>query len=150
MVACKEIGARLRVTYRLEGADEFAFAESGDFNIFVFKATKSSSGDYLAVIGGTIDPATRTIDIAVVRRNAGPKGLGRDLLHLVACRAAALNYDVTFTAMPRRGDPSNSLYKYYNGLGFKRAGSETRRLNRRHQNYRTPGKNIVNQLTRKN
>jgi len=147
-MACRELRQRLPVQYRLEGYEEFAFAESGDFNIFVFKATKSPQANYLAAIGGTIDPASRTIDIAVVKRTSGPKGLGRDLLHLVACRAAALNYDVTFTAMPRRGDPSNGLYKYYNGLGFKRAGSETRRLNRRHLNYRTPGKNIVSRLTR--
>ncbi len=146
-MACRELRQRLPVQYRLEGYEEFAFAESGDFNIFVYK---SSAADYIAAIGGTIDPATRTIDIAVVKRITGPKGLGRDLLHLVACRAAALNYDITFTAMPRRGDPSNDLYKYYNGLGFKRAGAETRRLNQRRQNYRTSAKNIVSRLTRKN
>jgi len=67
------------------------------------------------------------------------KGLGKELLYLLSCKANQMNYKVKFEAMPEatkakksslfasknaRKEKGRKLFNYYNSLGFKRNGEE--------------------------
>jgi hypothetical protein len=66
------------------------------------------------------------IEIGTVERLSDTKGIIKDLLYIVACKAVDLNLPVQFKAEPRflkRNNISKNtsrLYKYYNNMGFTR------------------------------
>ena len=83
------------------------------------------------------------IEIGTVERLSEIKGIIKDLLYIVACKAVDLNLPVQFkaeTEFSKRNNISknrSNLYKYYNTLGFTR----------KNKNYYNTPVNKLRQIT---
>ena len=88
------------------------------------------------------------IEIGTVERLSDTKGIIKDLLYIVACKAVELNLPVQFKAEPgflKRNNISKNtsrLYKYYNNMGFTRK-------NKNKNYYNTSVINLKKMVTRR-
>lgn len=115
---CSKLINLLKAKYTVTNLDEFLAAgtESND----PFQITISTKDDTeLASISTNFEHAQKEIFVGYVARtnleNPASKGLGKALLYIVVCKAIQMGYKVVFAAAV------NSLYPYYNSLGFKRS-----------------------------
>jgi hypothetical protein len=91
------------------------------------------------------------------------KGMGKELLYLLTCKANQMNYKVKFEAMPEairerksslfasknaKKQKGRKLFNYYNSLGFKRNGEEDYNSNIGvTQKYLTNSKEIIPRIS---
>jgi hypothetical protein len=108
--------------YSIKGLSEFLEA---DTSIQLYELEVFEGDIKHASIWVTVTP--RYIQIGAVERHSEKRGIAAKLLKLIACKAIQLRVSVKFTAEPRFMQKNltngTKLFKYYNNLGFTRAGS---------------------------
>lgn len=137
-MSCKSIKESLETRYSLTGLEEFLTFEpaANDVKRINIYIRPKESGEH---IGNVILTVTgRYIEIGMLERfelypdDRAHKGVIREIVKLIMCRAVELGLPINFLAVPTAGkslefeeDNKNKtkLYKYYNNLGFTRSGN---------------------------
>lgn len=108
--------------YSIKGLSEFLEADTS-INLYELEVFEGDIKHASAWV--TVTP--RYLQIGTVERHSEKRGIAAKLLKLIACKAIQLRLPVKFTAEPRfmqkNSTNGTKLFKYYNNLGFTRAGS---------------------------
>ena len=142
-MSCKTIKESLETRYSLAGLDEFLTFEprANDVRAMPIYISTKDSGEN---IGNVILTVTgRYIEIGMLERlelypeDRAHKGVIREVVKLVICRAVELGLPINLLAVPTAGknlgvEPNRNrrkLYKYYNNLGFTRTVHNNKTVN---------------------
>jgi len=128
-----------------------------------FSQPASSSNIASATIYISTDIFGRNEAFYIGLIQSNKKGMGKELLYLLTCKANQMNYKVKFEAMPEairerksslfasknaKTQKGRKLFNYYNSLGFKRNGEEDYNSNIGvTQKYLTDPKEIIPRIS---
>jgi hypothetical protein len=138
MTTCNTIKESLEARYSLAGLDDLLsfIPKENDIKRINIYIRPKESGEH---IGNVILTVTgRFIEIGMLERfeqyaeDRVHKGVIREIVKLIICRAVELGLPINFLAVPTAGKSleleegnrnNKKLYKYYNNLGFTRSGN---------------------------
>jgi hypothetical protein len=140
---CKTIKESLEARYSLSGLEELFTFEPNPSDvkrIDIYIRTKDA-GEHIGSVILTV--TSRYIEIGMLERfelypeDLAHKGVIREVVKLVICRAVELGLPINLLAVPTAGknmgaEPNRNrrkLYKYYNNLGFTRSVYNNKTVN---------------------
>ena len=134
-MSCKSIKESLDARYSLAGLDEFLTFKptAHDVKRITIYIRPKDSGEHIGNVVLTV--TGRYIEIGMLERfelypeDRAHKGVIREIVKLIICRAVELELPINFLAVPTAGKNleveegnknKRKLYKYYNNQGFTR------------------------------
>jgi hypothetical protein len=142
---CTKIKEKLSI-YTLDSLDPFLHLEKGDTLPSDFDSEMKildNSGEDIASIW--LNVTDTAVDIELLQRlSKKHKGVVRELLYLIICKAIELDLPITFVAVPscRRCTPGivhnpEKLHKYYENIGFTPQNTSARKVRTYHTSVDT-------------
>jgi hypothetical protein len=148
-VPCTMKLEKLKEVYTLDSLDSFFSLEPGqtlhDGNVFDNEMSVYKGDEEVASIW--LEVTEEDVYIHLLQRSSSEhRGIMRQLLYLIICKAIQLNLPITFRAVPStspsskrvfEGKPKGSLYSYYETIGFTPANSTRANHSRSSIEYHT-------------